>query len=109
MLPAFVAHGRNDVALRTALADVLQEFIGLALDNRILLLFEHGKHLAVLFQFLAQGFNQVMEQIIHGCRGAVKLGATDEATAFAAPLALEAGWLNCCSNTLAKPSVPALD
>src|SRR5271170_4590207 len=107
MLPAFMAHGRDDVALRTALADVLQELSGLALDHGILLLLEHGKHLAVLFQFLAQGFNQVMEKIIHGCLGAFKFGATDEATALAAPLALEAGWLNCCSNTLAKPSVPA--
>ena len=91
MLSAFMAHGCNDVALRIALADILQELMNLTLDNGILLLLQHGEHFAILLQFLTQGFNQVMEQIIHGCLGAIKCGVTDGVTAFSGPLALEAG------------------
>ena len=63
---AFMANGGDDVGLGVYLGDVLQQDIRLTFHDGLVLLFKDGDHLAVLLELFAQGFDQVMEQIVHG-------------------------------------------
>ena len=56
---AFLAGSGNDTGLRIDAIDVIRQFGHLPLHDELLLLVEQRQHFAILFQFLAECFNEI--------------------------------------------------
>ena len=102
------ARGLDDVALGIDRRDGFQQFVGLAANDVFLLRVEQGEQFAVVLEFFAQAFDEILQEFTHGCKGfkrAVVAAGRVDAVVLTAPV-----W--CCSSParlLASPKLPDLE